>query len=53
MHTIVLEQNAKVLFNGDKLRLEQVINNLLSNAVKYSPDARKKIVVKSYVYRTS
>ena len=47
-HTIVLEQNADVLFTGDKLRLEQVINNLLSNAIKYSPDA-DTIVVKSYV----
>ena len=47
-HTILLEQNAKVLFTGDKLRLEQVMNNLLSNAIKYSPDA-DTIIVKSYV----
>jgi len=47
-HTIVLEQNAKVLFIGDKLRLEQVMNNLLSNAIKYSP-AAGKIVVRSFV----
>ncbi len=47
-HTIVLEQNAKVLFIGDKLRLEQVMNNLLSNAIKYSPSA-DKIIVKSFV----
>jgi PAS domain S-box-containing protein len=47
-HTIVLEQNVKVLFTGDKLRLEQVINNLLSNAIKYSPGA-DTIIVKSYI----
>ena len=47
-HAIVLEQNAKVLFTGDKLRLEQVMNNLLSNAIKYSPDSNK-IIVKSYI----
>jgi len=47
-HTIVMEQNAKVLFIGDKLRLEQVMNNLLSNAIKYSPSA-DKIIVKSFV----
>jgi signal transduction histidine kinase len=48
-HTIILEQNAKVLFAGDKLRLEQVMNNLLSNAIKYSPDANTIIVNSSVV----
>lgn len=47
-HTIVLEKNAKVLFTGDRLRLEQVIDNLLSNAIKYSPNA-KQIIVQSYI----
>ena len=49
-HIIVLEQNAKVLFVGDKLRMEQVMNNLLSNAIKYSPSS-DKIIVKSFVYQ--
>lgn len=47
-HTIILEQNANLLFTGDRLRLEQVMNNLLSNAIKYSPDT-ETIIVKSYV----
>ncbi len=47
-HKIILLQNARILFTGDKLRLEQVVNNLLSNAIKYSPDANT-VHLKSYV----
>jgi signal transduction histidine kinase len=47
-HSILLEQNTKILFTGDKLRLEQVMNNLLSNAIKYAP-VPGTINVKSYI----
>ncbi|RZK44107.1 MAG: PAS domain S-box protein [Pedobacter sp.] len=43
-HKIVLQQNQKSIFLGDRFRLEQVLNNFLSNAVKYSPDGKKVIV---------
>lgn len=45
-HQIILDQPENVTVNGDRLRLEQVINNFLSNAIKYSPDG-KKVIVKS------
>ncbi|HEX8608685.1 MAG TPA: PAS domain-containing sensor histidine kinase, partial [Pedobacter sp.] len=47
-HEIILESSADVAFNGDRFRLEQVMNNFLSNAVKYSPEG-KQIVVNSKV----
>lgn len=41
-HTIVLELGDEpVMINGDRHRLEQVVNNLLSNALKYSPGGNK------------
>jgi len=40
-HTIIIKSTANVTLNGDKVRLEQVLNNLLTNAIKYSPDADK------------
>jgi PAS domain S-box-containing protein len=43
-HKIILESSAAVTFNGDRFRLEQVMNNFLSNAVKYSPQGEKIIV---------
>ena len=43
-HILVIESNEKLIYNGDKLRLEQVITNLLTNAVKYSPDGKKVII---------
>jgi len=51
-HTILLEKSDDVLFNGDKTRLEQVINNLISNAIKYSPQGIE-IIVKSEVTENS
>ncbi len=47
-HEIVLTQPAQVIVNGDRMRLEQVVNNFLSNATKYSPDS-DKVVVKSEI----
>lgn len=47
-HKIILESNADVIYNGDKFRIEQVIDNFLSNAAKYSPEA-DKITVKSVI----
>jgi PAS domain S-box-containing protein len=43
-HQFVIEKIEDVQFNGDKLRLEQVLNNFLNNAVKYSPEADKVVV---------
>ena len=43
-HQIIVENNAQILLNGEKSRLEQVLSNFLSNAVKYSPNADKIIV---------
>jgi len=47
-HQIIIERNDVVLYNGDRQRLEQVINNLLVNAIKYSPNSNK-VVVRSEV----
>lgn len=43
-HQIIIEENHPVVFNGDKDRLEQVLNNILSNAIKYSPESDKVLV---------
>lgn len=43
-HEIILEQNEKIKYTGDQLRLEQVLHNFLSNAIKYSPEGNKVIV---------
>lgn len=43
-HEIVLESAPDIQYNGDHIRLEQVIHNFLSNAVKYSPGAKKVLV---------
>ena len=45
-HKIIVESTTEVLFNGDKIRLEQVLNNLLNNAIKYSPPG-SDVIVKS------
>ncbi len=47
-HQIILENDADVIYTGDKFRIEQVIDNFLSNAVKYSPGA-KTVIVKSAI----
>jgi PAS domain S-box-containing protein len=47
-HEIILESAPDINFNGDHLRLEQVMHNFLSNAVKYSPGA-SRIMVNSKV----
>lgn len=49
-HHIILEQNAKVVYNGDRLRIEQVITNFLSNAVKYSP-GKDKVIIRSQIHQ--
>ncbi|MDF2431604.1 MAG: hypothetical protein JWP44_1235 [Mucilaginibacter sp.] len=43
-HRITLEMDKDIVYIGDQLRLEQVVNNFLNNAVKYSPDSNKVIV---------
>ncbi|EDM36510.1 two-component sensor histidine kinase [Pedobacter sp. BAL39] len=40
-HQIILEKPDQLEYNGDRLRLEQVVTNFLTNAVKYSPDANQ------------
>jgi signal transduction histidine kinase len=47
-HQIILEMDEDIMYTGDQLRLEQVVNNFLNNAVKYSPDS-DKIIVKCQV----
>lgn len=39
-HSIHSSDIVKATFNGERYRLDQVMQNLLSNAVKYSPDAK-------------
>jgi len=46
-HKVITENAVPAQIDGDRLRIEQVINNLLNNAAKYSPNA-DKIVVNSY-----
>jgi PAS domain S-box-containing protein len=46
-HNVITENAVPAQIDGDRLRIEQVINNLLNNAAKYSPNA-DKIVVNSY-----
>jgi len=43
-HEIILENNADITYNGDRYRMEQVMNNFLTNAIKYSPEGKKIIV---------
>jgi PAS domain S-box-containing protein len=43
-HQIILDSAPDVIYNGDQLRLEQVIHNFVNNAVKYSPGADKILV---------
>jgi PAS domain S-box-containing protein len=43
-HQIILTGHIDVLFTGDRLRIEQVVNNFLTNAVKYSPGGEKVLV---------
>jgi signal transduction histidine kinase len=43
-HEIIAESIPQVECNGDKYRLEQVMNNFLINAIKYSPDSSEIIV---------
>ncbi len=47
-HRLILINNAIACVNGDKHRIEQVLDNLLSNAVKYSPRG-SQVVVKSSI----
>jgi len=43
-HHIAIERNDEVVYKGDRLRIEQVINNLIANAIKYSPNSNRVIV---------
>ncbi len=43
-HKISVENAVDVLYTGDRLRLEQVLNNFLTNAVKYSPGGERVLV---------
>lgn len=43
-HTIEVQGNLRVLLEGDRTRLGQVLINLLNNAIKYSPQSDKIIV---------
>jgi len=45
-HHITIERNDAVVYKGDRLRIEQVINNLLANAIKYSPN-NNRIIIRS------
>ena len=43
-HKLIIEKNDDIIYHGDRLRLEQVLNNFLNNAIKYSPGANTIIV---------
>ena len=43
-HKIIIETEVELTYNGDRFRLEQVMNNFLSNAIKYSPEADQVLV---------
>ncbi|WP_207424133.1 ATP-binding protein [Desertivirga brevis] len=43
-HKISVENVVDVLYTGDRLRLEQVLNNFLTNAIKYSPGGERVLV---------
>lgn len=47
-HQLSLTNAPDLTFNGDRDRLEQVLNNLLANAIKYSPDG-DRVLVNSYI----
>lgn len=51
-HQIILERSDDMVYIGDRIRLEQVMNNLLSNAIKYSPGA-DKVLVNAYVEKNN
>lgn len=44
LHFISIKENEKIIFTGDRFRLEQVMTNLLTNAVKYSPQSNQVII---------
>jgi len=48
-HQIIIAHNVSAKVNGERHRLEQVINNFLSNAIKYSPGAKKVIIISDIV----
>jgi PAS domain S-box-containing protein len=43
-HQLILAGNPDITYEGDRNRLEQVINNFISNAVKYSPKGTKVLI---------
>ncbi|MES2437113.1 MAG: PAS domain S-box protein [Patescibacteria group bacterium] len=48
-HTIKYSGDLNLKVNGDKERLEMVLNNLLNNAIKYSPNGKDVVVHASRV----
>jgi PAS domain S-box-containing protein len=44
LHHVIVEHADAIIYEGDKLRLEQVINNFLTNAVKYSPGGGRVLI---------
>ena len=43
-HQLIVASNPVITYQGDRGRLEQVINNFISNAVKYSPEGAKVLI---------
>ncbi|MBB6107792.1 PAS domain S-box-containing protein [Mucilaginibacter lappiensis] len=43
-HQLILNGNPDITYDGDRGRLEQVINNFISNAVKYSSAGTKVLI---------